>query len=174
MSGLVNALVIVAVAALVIVRQFRARRIDADRRWWLVPLILAVLALRGPGLLDPRHPTESALLLGAELLIGLVTGAGWAWTTRIWTAADGAVWSRSTTASVGVWIAGIAVRASLFAFGAWLGVHQESSALLLSLAGTLALRSWILVLRARSFTSVGRPATAYGDGMPAPAGKERV
>ncbi|MYR58434.1 DUF1453 domain-containing protein, partial [Streptomyces sp. SID625] len=33
MSGLVNVLVIVAVAALVIFRQFRARRIDADRRW---------------------------------------------------------------------------------------------------------------------------------------------
>ena len=40
MSGLVNAMVIVAVIVLVIARQFRPSRIDADRRWWLVPVIL--------------------------------------------------------------------------------------------------------------------------------------
>ncbi|GAA3838221.1 DUF1453 domain-containing protein [Streptomyces chiangmaiensis] len=174
MSGLVNALVIVAVVVLVIVRQFRAHRIDADRRWWLVPAVLTVLALRRPGMLDPHHPTESALLLGAEVLIGLATGAGWAWTTRIWVEADGAAWSRSTKASVSVWIGGIALRVGLFAVGASLGVHQDSSALLLALAGTPLVRSGLLVWRVRFLVSVDRPATAYGDGMPRPAQKERV
>lgn len=174
MSGLVNALVIVAVAALVIVRQFRARRVGADRRWWIVPVVLIVVALREPGILDAHHNTESALLLGAELLIGLATGAGWAWTTRIWVEADGAVWSKSTKASVAVWIGGIALRVGLFALGALLGVHQESSALLLALAGTLLVRSGILVWRAQSLPSAGRVTTAYGDDMPRPARKERV
>ncbi|MGW2552666.1 DUF1453 domain-containing protein [Streptomyces sp. NPDC001635] len=174
MSGLVNALVIVAVVALVIVRQFRARRIDADRRWWLVPVVLIVLALRRPGLLDPHHPTVSALLLGTELLIGLATGAGWAWTTRIWLEADGTAWSKSTKASISVWIGGIALRVGLFAVGAALGVHQDSSALLLALAGTLLVRSGFLVRRVRSLVSADGPASAYGDGMRRPAPKERV
>ncbi|NEC27707.1 DUF1453 domain-containing protein, partial [Streptomyces sp. SID8111] len=46
MSGLMNAVVIVAVAVLVIARQFRATRIGTDRRWWLVPAVLAFIALR--------------------------------------------------------------------------------------------------------------------------------
>ncbi len=43
MSGLVNALVIVAVGAMVITRQVRARAIDTDRRWWVLPVVLAVI-----------------------------------------------------------------------------------------------------------------------------------
>jgi hypothetical protein len=132
------------------------------------------VALREPGILDPYHHTESALLLGVELLIGLATGAGWAWTTRLWVEADGSVWSKSTKASGGVWIVGIALRVGLVALGAVVGVHQDSSALMLGLAATLLVRSGVLVWRAQSLTSVGGSAPAYGFGMARPAGKERV
>lgn len=71
MSGLMNAVVIVAVAVLVIARQFRATRIGTDRRWWLVPAVLAFIALREPGLIDPHHQVEASVLLGTELVIGL-------------------------------------------------------------------------------------------------------
>lgn len=165
MSGLVNALVIAAVVALVLVRQFRARAIDTDRRWWVLPVILAVVALREPGIVDAHHRTESIALLGTELLIGLAMGAGWAWTTRMWTEPDGVVWTKSTKASVAVWVAGIALRVGLFGLGAVLGIHQDSSALLLALAGTLAVRSGILVRRARSLTAVTGRGAAYGDAM---------
>ncbi|MGW1795754.1 DUF1453 domain-containing protein [Streptomyces sp. NPDC001984] len=174
MSGLVNALVIVAVVVLVIVRQFRARPIGTDRRWWIVPVILAVVALREPGILDAHHRTESVLLLATELLIGLATGAGWAWTTRVWVEPDGVVWTKSTTSSVVVWIIGIALRVGLFALGATIGVHQDSSALLLALAATLLVRSGILMRRAQFLTPGVAPATAYGDAMPGSARKERV
>ncbi|MDX2680698.1 CcdC protein domain-containing protein [Streptomyces soliscabiei] len=173
MSGLVNALVIVAVAVLVIGRQFRASRIDTDRRWWLLPGILAVIALREPNLLDVRHPTESALVLGAEVIVGLVMGAAWAWTTRIWVEPDGAVWSKSTKASAAVWAVGIGLRAALFAVGALMGVHQHSSALMLGLAGTLLVRSGILIWRTQSL-SQATATTAYGDHLPRSAWKERV
>jgi hypothetical protein len=173
MPGLVNALVIVAVAAIVIARQFRARAINTDRRWWLLPLILAVVALREPGILDAHHRTESAALLAVELLIGLGTGAGWAWTTRIWTAPDGVVWTKSTKASIGVWVGGIALRIAVFAIGSALGLHQDSSAVMLGLAGTLLVRGGILVWRAQSLGAVSRPAPAYGDDR-RPAWKERV
>ncbi|MFJ9815306.1 DUF1453 domain-containing protein [Streptomyces sp. NPDC101151] len=173
MSGLVNALVIVAVIAIVIGRQFRARAIDTDRRWWLLPAILAVVALREPGILDAHHRTESAVLLAVEVLIGLATGAGWAWTTRIWTAPDGVVWTKSTKASVFVWLGGIALRVGIFAVGAVSGVHQDSSALMLGLAGTLLVRAGILTWRAQAIGSASHPAPAYGDGMGS-AWKERV
>ncbi|MER7929910.1 DUF1453 domain-containing protein [Streptomyces sp. NPDC096057] len=174
MSGLVNALVIVAVVAVVIVRQFRARQIGTDRRWWLLPVILGVVALREPGLLDPHHHTASALLLAVELVIGLVTGAGWAWTTRLWVESDGSVWSKSTKASGGVWLVGIALRVGLVALGAAVGVHQDSSALMLGLAATLLVRSGVLAWRAQSFTGTAEFAPAYGFGMGRPARKERV
>ncbi|GHE06776.1 CcdC protein domain-containing protein [Streptomyces alanosinicus] len=165
MSGLANSLLIVAVAALVIVRQFRARAIDTDRRWWLLPVILAVAALREPGILDAHHRTESGLLLVVELVIGVATGAGWAWTTRIWREADGVVWTKSTKASIAVWIVGIALRVGIYGVGTALGLHQDSSALMLGLAGTLLVRSGILVWRAQSVDPASHPAPAYGDGM---------
>lgn len=174
MSGLVNALVIVAVVAVVIGRQFRAHRIDTDRRWWVLPAVLAVVALREPCILDAHHHTESAVLLGVELVIGLATGAGWAWTTRLWVEGDGAVWSKSTKASGGVWIVGIALRVGLFALGAAVGVHQDSSALMLGLAATLLVRSGILVWRAQSVTGVAGSAPAYGFDMARAARKERA
>jgi hypothetical protein len=174
MSGLVNALVTVAVAALVIVRQFRASRIDTDRRWWLLPGILAVMALREPDLLDTRHATASALVLGAQVIVGLFMGAAWAWTTRIWVEPDGAVWSKSTKASAAVWAVGIGLRAGVFAIGALMGIHQHSPALMLGLAGTLLVRSGILIWRTQSLNQASAPAMAYGDHLPRSAWKERV
>ncbi|WP_405882981.1 DUF1453 domain-containing protein [Streptomyces sp. NBC_01136] len=174
MSGLVNALVILAVVVLVVARQFRTRRINTDRRWWIVPAILAVMALREPGLIDPHHRTEASLLLGAELLIGLATGVAWAWTTRIWAAPDGAVWSKSTKASAAVWGVGIGLRLGLFGMGVLLGVHQNSSALLLALAVTLLVRSALLVWRSQSLPPVEAQGAAYGDAVPQSSWKERV
>ncbi|MFI6559795.1 DUF1453 domain-containing protein [Streptomyces sp. NPDC050534] len=174
MSGLVNALMIAAVVVVVIVRQFRAQQIGAGRRWWLVPLILAVVALREPGILDVHHRTASAVLLGAELLIGLATGAGWAWTTRIWAQPDGSVWSKSTKASVTVWVIGIALRVGLYALGAAVGVHQDSAALLVALAATLLVRSGILIWRAQTVAPAAGSTAAYGDPMVRSARKERV
>lgn len=174
MSGLVNALLIAAVAALVIVRQLRESRVDTDRRWWVLPGILAVLVLREPHLLDPHHPTVSALLLSADLLVGLATGAGWAWTTRIWVEAAGVVWSRGTKASVAVWGGGIGLRVGLYACGAMVGVRQDSAAPLLALAATLLLRSRVLTWRVLSLGRTPVRATAYGDHVPRSAGRERV
>ncbi|ARP72709.1 DUF1453 domain-containing protein [Streptomyces pluripotens] len=166
MSGLVNAVAIVAVVVVVVARQFRARAIGADRRRWLLPLILAVVALREPGILDKHHHTESAMLLGVGLLIGLATGSGWAWTTRIWTAPDGVVWTKSTKASVAVWGGGVALRAGVVAVGSALGLHQGSAALMLGLAGTLLIREAILVGRVRALGAGSCPVPAHGEGRP--------
>lgn len=174
MPGLVDALMIVAVVVLVVVRQFRPGRIDTKRRWWLLLAVLAVVAFREPRIVDAHHHTASVVLLVAELFTGLAIGAGWAWTTRIWVEPGGAVWSKSTKASGAVWAVGIGLRVGLFALGAALGIHQDSSALLLALAATLLVRSGILAWRAQSLRPTVEFGTAYGDRMSAPAWKERV
>jgi hypothetical protein len=174
MPGLVNASVIVAVVALVVVRQFRPSRINTERRWWLLPVILAVVALREPHIVDAHHRTASVALLCVELLTGLVTGAAWAWTTRIWVEPDGAVWSRSSKASGAVWAVGIGLRGGLFALGAALGVQQNSSALLLALAATLLVRSGTLAWRTQSLSPAVASGAAYGDTLSWPTWKERV
>ncbi|MGX1674391.1 DUF1453 domain-containing protein [Streptomyces sp. NPDC055400] len=174
MSGLTNVLVIVAVVVLVVVRQFKAQQITMDKRWWVVPAVLVFMALREPGLLDSHHQALSASLMGLELLVGIALGTGWAWTTRIWTAQDGTVWSKSTKAGGAVWVVGIAVRAGLYAAGAALGIKQGSAALMLALAATLLVRSGVLIWRAQSLRPAPQGAGAYRDGVPVPSWKDRV
>ncbi|MEU7583106.1 DUF1453 domain-containing protein [Streptomyces sp. NPDC041068] len=155
MSGLTNALVICAVVVLVVVRQFKAQQIGADRRWWLIPAVLVVMAVREPDLIDSRHQAASVTLLAAELVVGLAMGAGWARTSHVWTEPDGTVWSKGTKATAVVWAVGIGLRAGLFGIGALLHVRQGSAALMLALAATLLVRSGLLVLRTGSGTGSG-------------------
>ncbi|MCX4844704.1 DUF1453 domain-containing protein [Streptomyces sp. NBC_00893] len=159
MSGLVNVLVLGAVIAVVVFRQCSAQRITDDRRWWVLPGILLVLSLREPGLVDPRHVALSAAVLGAELVVGLVTGAGWAWTTRLWREADGSLWSKGTKATAFVWTGGLALRAALYGAAALMGIHQGTAALLAALAVMLAARGGALMWRA------GQMRPASGDSM---------
>lgn len=172
MSGLVNVLVIVAVIALVVVRQCSARQISGDRRWWVLPGVLLVMALREPGLVDPHHETLSVVLLGAEVVVGLVTGAAWGWTARLWRAEDGSLWSKGTKATVYAWTAGLILRAALYGVAAALDIHQGSPALMMALAATLLVRSGVLARR------VAEISPSYGEsaaGVPLrPAWKDRV
>ncbi|MGW5350842.1 DUF1453 domain-containing protein [Streptomyces sp. NPDC004031] len=149
MSGWLNALVIVAVLGLVIARQVRPRRISARGRWWLIPGILLVLAIRDGGLVDPAHRDLSVLLLCAELLVGAGIGLAWARTSRVWTGRDGAVWTQGTRASITVWVVGIAARVALYAAGAAAGVREETGSVLLAVGLTLLIRAALLVRRAR-------------------------
>ncbi|WP_405588804.1 DUF1453 domain-containing protein [Streptomyces sp. NBC_01190] len=149
MPGLVNSLLIAAVIGVVIARQLRPRRVDGGR-WWLIPGVLIVLAVRGGGLIDPHHREVAAVLLTAELLVGAVLGVVWASTARIWTESDGSVWSRGTRATITVWVLGIAFRIGLYAIAAADGVHQDSDSILLAVAVTLLIRSGTLLHRAQA------------------------
>ncbi|MFF3546316.1 DUF1453 domain-containing protein [Streptomyces platensis] len=151
MSGLLNIVVITAAVALVFVRQFRAQRITSESRtWWLIPLVLTVMAVRQPGLLDPAHHTASAALLGVEVLIGLACGVGWARTTRIWTDADGVMWTKGGWAAAGVWLCGLVLRLGLLGIAAAMGVHQDSAATTLSVAAMLLTRGGATLWRAQA------------------------
>ncbi|WP_329123980.1 DUF1453 domain-containing protein [Streptomyces sp. NBC_01465] len=171
MSTLTDVVVIAAVVVLVIVRQFRTQQITHDRRWWVMPAVLAFFAVRQNGLLDVHHRTESVLLIGAELAVGLAMGAAWAWTTRVWTEADGTVWARGTKATAAVWVGGMLVRLGMMGVGALAGVRLGTGALLLALAASLLVRAGVLAWRA------GRLQPSYGFAAAGPAGaawKDRV
>ncbi|WP_406283460.1 DUF1453 domain-containing protein [Streptomyces sp. NBC_00209] len=172
MSGLVNALVIIAVIVLVVVRQCSAQRISGDRRWWVLPGVLLFMALREPGLVDPHHRIASAIVLGAELVVGLLTGAGWAWTSRVWRAEDGSLWSRGTRATALVWVGGLGLRVALYGVAVVLGVHQGGPALMAALAATLLIRQGLLALRAAAISgSHGGPVVGAAVRQ---EGKDRV
>jgi hypothetical protein len=148
MSGPVNALVIVAVIAVVIARQLRPRRVTMSGRWWLVPAVLVVLAVREGGIIDTAHPGTATALLVAELVVGAVMGLVWAGTTRMWTEQDGSVWAQGTKATIAVWALGIAIRVGLYGAATAMGVHQHTGSVLLAIAVTLLVRRAVLSWRA--------------------------
>ncbi|MFE1774081.1 DUF1453 domain-containing protein [Streptomyces sp. NPDC059008] len=157
MSGLVNIVVITAAVVFVFIQQFKAQRLTSEgRKWWLIPAVLTVMALRQPDLLDARHHTASAVLLAVELLIGLACGAGWAWTTRIWTDAEGAVWTKGGWAAAGVWLCGMALRGGLMGVAATMGIHQGSAAVMLGVAAMLLTRAGVTAWRAQDLRQTYR------------------
>ncbi|MFJ5803648.1 DUF1453 domain-containing protein [Streptomyces decoyicus] len=161
MSGLLNIVVITAAVAWVIVQQFKAQRVTSEgKKWWLIPVVLTVMSVRQPGLMDAEHPTASAVLLGVEILIGLACGAGWAWTTRLWTDADGTVWAKGGWAAAGVWFCGMALRVGLMGIAAAMGIHQSSAATMLSVAAMLLTRAGVTTLRARAVQQTYRVPVA--------------
>ncbi|WP_037913951.1 hypothetical protein [Actinacidiphila yeochonensis] len=149
MSGPVNALVILAVIGLVVARQLRPTAVGG-RRWWLIPAVLAVFALRDSGgIIDRNHQHAAVALFAAELVVAAVTGVLWALTTRVWREADGSAMAQGTKATAVVWVLGIAVRVGLYAIGSAAGVHQGSGTVMLAVAAALLIRGGTLLRRTR-------------------------
>ncbi len=154
MTGLVNILVILAVVALVVRRQFQTRKFDTERRFWLLPLILGALALRDPHLIDPNHKATAVALLIASVLLVLAMGSVWGWTVRLWRDGEGTLWAKGTAATVAAWAGLLVLRAGLYGLGAALHVHQSSNGLLLTFGVLLLVRGVVVNWRARSLPGV--------------------
>ncbi|QNS03680.1 DUF1453 domain-containing protein [Streptomyces xanthii] len=167
MSGPTEVLVIVAVVALVVVRQFRTERLSMDRKWWLLPVALGFFALRDGKVADPHHMTGSVILLVVELLVSVGIGIGWAFTTRLWADEHGDVWTKGTVATAGAWAGGVAARVAVAGIGLAMGVHLGSDAFMLGFAVSLLARSGVLMWRAGALES------AYVGAVPQPAWEDR-
>ncbi|MFJ2581214.1 DUF1453 domain-containing protein [Kitasatospora aureofaciens] len=161
MTTLANIVLVVAVMALVIQRQMRAQRLDTQRRFWLLPLILGALALRDPQLIDHEHTAVSAVLLAFSLVTVLAMGSVWGWTVRLWRAEDGSVWAKGTKATLAAWGGMIFIRVGLFEAGSAMHIHQASSSLLLGLAVMLLVRSLVVNWRVRTM-ELPQQAAAIG------------
>ncbi|GAA1078840.1 MULTISPECIES: DUF1453 domain-containing protein [Kitasatospora] len=147
LAALANVLVALAVVALVVTRQMKARLIETGGRFWLVPLVLAVVALRDPALIDRDHRVAAVAVLAGSLLTVLAMGCVWGWTVRLWQEADGTVWAKGTRATVAAWVGMIVLRIGWYALGGALHVHQSTAVLLLSLGVLLLVRGAVLKLR---------------------------
>ncbi|KNB51313.1 hypothetical protein [Streptomyces caatingaensis] len=157
MSGPLTVPAIVALVALLVVRQMKPQKVaSGSRRWWVVPAVLTFVALREPGLVDAGHRVASVGLLTAGVLLGIATGAAWAWTTRIWTDDSGAIWARGTKATGAVWAGGMVLRLGLMGIGLLIGVHQGAAGAMLTVAAMLLARSAVVLHRA------GRGVPSYG------------
>ncbi|RKT10875.1 uncharacterized protein DUF1453 [Streptomyces sp. 1114.5] len=150
MGAVANLLVIVAVVVLVVQRQMRVQRLDTERRFWLLPLVLGALALRDPQIIDHRHTVLSVALLAVGLVTVLAMGTVWGWTVRLWRDADGSILAKGTKATMAAWGGMIAIRIGLYALGSALGVHQAGSSLMLGMAVLLLVRSLVVNWRART------------------------
>lgn len=150
MTAIANILIAVAVIALVVSRQVRPRRIATERRFWLLPLILAAYALRAHDLIDPDHRAEAIGLLAVSVLSALAMGCVWGWTVRIWRDQNGTLWTRGTKATLAAWFGMLVLRLGFYGLGSALHVHQSFNALLLSLAGLLLVRGVVVNWRAQS------------------------
>ncbi|MFE6891564.1 DUF1453 domain-containing protein [Streptomyces sp. NPDC057694] len=167
MSGPTEILVIVAVVALVVVRQFRTERLAMDRKWWLLPVILGFVALRSDSLMDPRHTAASVVLIAVEMVVSVGIGIGWAFTTRLWADDQGDVWTKGTAATAGTWVGGVAARAAVVGIGLAMGVHLGSSSFMLGFALSLLVRTGVLMWRA------GQKQAAYVGVAPQPVWEGR-
>lgn len=150
MSDLTHALLIVVIVGLAVVRQFMARPVSPSRGWWIVPAVLAYLAVSRPGLIDTAHESQAATLFVAELLAGVGAGAAWAWTSRVWADPSGSVWWKGTKITMIAWLGSIALRASLYAVGTAMNIRSTTGSLLLTIAVALLVRSVILIWRAQA------------------------
>ncbi|MFJ5927300.1 DUF1453 domain-containing protein [Kitasatospora sp. NPDC092948] len=148
MTALSNVLIAAVVIVLVVGRQLRARRLTTERRFWLLPLILAAVALRDPVLIDPAHKGTATLILLGSMLTTVGMGCAWGWTVRIWREADGSVWSKGTAATVFAWVGAILIRVGWYGVGAAMHVHQSTGVLMLSLGLLLLVRSVAVQWRA--------------------------
>ncbi|MFF7729155.1 DUF1453 domain-containing protein [Streptomyces sp. NPDC008001] len=150
-----NGLVIVAVLVLTLARQVRPQRVSADAKsWWVLPAVLVFMAVREPGLIDSRHPAASAGLLAAGVVAGLATGVAWAWSSSIRADASGEIWVRGSRATAAIWLGGAVLRLGLHGLGALAGVHQGSSATMVTVAAVLLARTAVVLHRVQGI----RPA----------------
>jgi uncharacterized membrane protein YsdA (DUF1294 family) len=148
MHEALNALLILAVVVLVIVRRFRPRRVD-ERRLMVIPVVLGVVGVAQGNAIDGHHAALSAGLLAVEVAAALLLGTGLGATMRLWREHDGSQWSKGTWATFGVFLASVAVRGGLYAIGYSAGVRPGSGTVLISVAAWLLAQNAVIAWRSR-------------------------
>jgi hypothetical protein len=139
--------IILAVAALVVFRQFQARTVRPG------PLVAIPLALVGLGcqslLTQPPSGGRTISFLAANIVISVALGAWRGRTERIWRTADGATWRQGTAVTMALWIVSIAARVVTIPVGHAFGAHAVAgSEIELMLGLSLAAQHLVIANRA--------------------------
>lgn len=148
MHGLLNALIILAVIVLVIVRRFSRRRIERGRLL-VLPIVIAGIGIAQGSVIDRHHAELGAGLLAAEVVAALLLGLGLGATMRVWREVDGSPWAKGTWATFGVFVTSVAVRGGLYAIGYAAGVRPGSGTMVISVAAWLLAQNAVLAWRCR-------------------------
>jgi len=147
-SPLLTIIIGVAVMLFLVARQFMARELNVV---WLVglPIVFAYFGLNNVGSLAPAALTLLAINIAVATALGAVRAA----TFRVWIGPRGVPLMQGTLATLGLWLALIAVRTGWYAMESAVGVAPDTANLatyLLPLAGTFAAQNVIVWLRSQS------------------------
>ncbi|QKG21187.1 DUF1453 domain-containing protein [Actinomadura verrucosospora] len=154
-----NVLIGLAVLALVVYRQLRARPVG-ERGPYTVPAVLAVIGVAQGGLLDDAHPALSVALLAGEAAAAIAFGALRAATVRLWRENDGALWRRGTGWTLAAWLVSILSRVGFLAAGHALGLTVSPSLFLVFLALTLIVQNLLVARRGRRVSGTAAASVA--------------
>jgi hypothetical protein len=148
LSGLEAALIGLAVLVFFIVRQFGTRPVVS--RWTvIIPLVLAYLGFQGLLSLDGT----GWVLLGVNLVLGVVLGLARGATFRVWVNEHGKALMRGTGLTLAFWAATVAARVGMVIVERQMGLGAavtSNTETMLPAAATLGAQVLIVYLRSQN------------------------
>lgn len=147
LSSLPVVLLLAAVAALVIVRQFQDRPL---RVWLLLGVPAGLLLLGGRPIVNARESTSAHVVLAIDVALALGFGVWRGWSFRIWRGQDGEPRRQGTRLTFALWLASILARGGLTALDRTTGAEKSASyqQLPFMLGATLLAQSAVILWRA--------------------------
>ncbi|KNB51357.1 hypothetical protein AC230_17460 [Streptomyces caatingaensis] len=154
--GAANALLVLAITGLVLVLQFRARRVRAAAFVWVALLLGRGLVPPGPARVTAAGLAFLALGLAVSAVFGVLRGRA----MPLWREADGTVWRRGDSRVLRLWLLTIGARVAVSAVEYALTDEPfNGNAVLLGFGVTLAVQHAVLLFR-RGALRRGGPAPA--------------
>jgi hypothetical protein len=140
------AILILAIVAVMVVRQFKARTL---RPAPLVGVPLVLIALGVQSLHVHQLDTVAAALLAANVVISVALGTLRGRSEHVWRTPAGDTWRKGTSSTAALWAASIAARLIATIVARTLGVHSAAAGELELLLGiSLAAQHAVIATRA--------------------------
>ena len=141
-----NAVIVVAVVVLVVVRQFTVRPVTPRMYIWVALLVARGCVPPGPARLTPAGVVVLAASLAVSVGFGYVRGRA----MPVWRDGDGGIWRRGGRVVFLLWLATLAARVVVDGFGQVV-LHEPFNldALWLGFGVTLAVQHFVTGVRGR-------------------------
>jgi len=160
-----NLVIGVAVLALLIYRQLRARPVRGNQRLVLVLVVIGLI--EAVQYLQKLHSVSVAIAaLAGSLVLAAVFGAARAATVRVWMQ-DGQPWAQGDLVTAGLWVLALAAH---LGYDYLVGQHKDigsigTATLVLYLAVSLGVQRLIVAFRAQRLVGQVQPAEIGDDAI---------
>ncbi len=146
-SGILNAVLVLALVAWVLYRQTIARPVSA-RSLWLLPGILVVIGVAAISNVNKGNLSTTAITyLGIDLVSSVALGALRGCFVRVF-ARDGVMWRQGGAITIALWLVAIGVRVVIAILASHAGVGNVSDAALeVALGMSLLAQNGVVALR---------------------------